>query len=24
MEEVWKSGQPPEEGIAEDYPVEGA
>ena len=24
MEEVWKSHQPPEEGIAEDYPVEGA
>ena len=24
MEEVWKSGQLPEEGIVEDYPVEGA
>jgi hypothetical protein len=24
MEEVWKSGQPPEEGIVEDYPAEGA
>ena len=24
MEEVWKSGQPTEEVIAEDYPVEGA
>jgi hypothetical protein len=24
MEEVWKSHQPPEEGIVEDYPVEGA
>jgi hypothetical protein len=24
MEEVWKSDQPPEEGIVEDYPLEGA
>jgi hypothetical protein len=24
MEEVWKSGQLPEEGIVEDYPLEGA
>ena len=24
MEEVRKSDQPPEEGIVEDYPVEGA
>ena len=24
MEEVWKSDQPPEEGIVEDYPPEGA
>jgi hypothetical protein len=24
MEEVWKSDQPSEEGIVEDYPVEGA
>jgi hypothetical protein len=23
MEDLWKSDQPPEEGIAEDYPVEG-
>ena len=23
MEEVWKSDQPPEEGIVEDYPLEG-
>jgi hypothetical protein len=24
MEEVWRSKQPPEEGIVEDYPLEGA
>jgi hypothetical protein len=24
MEEVWKSDQPPEDGIVEDYPLEGA
>ena len=24
MEEVWKNDQPPEEGIVEDYPLEGA
>ena len=24
MEEVWKSDQPPEEGIVEDYPLEAA
>ena len=24
MEEVWKIDQPPEEGIVEDYPLEGA
>jgi hypothetical protein len=23
MEDLWKSDQPPEEGIVEDYPVEG-
>jgi hypothetical protein len=24
MEDLWKSDQPPEEGIVEDYPLEGA
>jgi hypothetical protein len=24
MEDLWKSDQPSEEGIVEDYPVEGA